>query len=151
MEIRKVLSEDRIIFNLNSETKEDIIKEMAKMFVDDGSVEKKDYDKLVEAIIEREKLSSTGLQDGIAIPHCKTSAIKKLSIAVAIVKEGKEFDSLDEKKTRMFFMIAGDKNCGQDHLKFLQLISKLTFDEDKLKKIKNTTNKKEVIDILASL
>lgn len=104
MEIKNYLSLDNIVFKIKADKKEDIIKELLENFSkNDDVIEEGKFDVVLNDLYERENLSSTGMQDGIAIPHAKSSGVKKVSMVVAIDKDGKDFASLDEKKSKVFF------------------------------------------------
>ncbi|WP_066900410.1 PTS sugar transporter subunit IIA [Streptobacillus notomytis] len=149
MRIVDFLTKDRIVFGLNSEKKEDIIKEMAQLFLKSDDVVKEGmFDIFIEDLIERENLTSTGMQDGIAIPHAKSPAINKLSLAVAIVPEGKYFDSFDEETSKVFFMIAAPEDTKKEHLDLLQKISKLSYEEEILESLILAKDSIEVIKLL---
>lgn len=152
MKIKEILDDTRIIFNLNSTNKEDILNEIASLFVKDKIVEDKNLNELVLELMEREKISSTGMQDGIAIPHCKTNLVGKIKMALAISKEGKEFNSMDGLSTKLFFMIIAPVDCKSEHLEILSKISKLSFKEDLLEDLLNVCDdKNKVISILEQL
>lgn len=152
MEIRQYLTEKNVIFKINATEKEDIIKELAMNFLNDDSViNSSDFDQLLSDLYERENLSSTGMQDGIAIPHAKSDVVKKVSMVVAIDKEGKNFASLDDQKSKIFFLVVAPSTTKREHLDILSTISKLTFEEEKLEKLLNSNSANEVIEILESL
>ncbi len=152
MEIKEYLPEGNIIFKINSNEKKEIIKELATKFLNDDSVlNKEDFDKLLDDLYERENLSSTGMQDGIAIPHAKSDYVKKVSMVVAIDKEGKDFASLDDEKSKVFFLVVAPSSTKKEHLDILSNISKLSFEEEKLEKLINSNSSREVIDILESI
>ena len=152
MNIKDYLSENRISFVLEEETKDKIIEEIAKQFLNsDDIIEKDKFNVLLEDLIDRENLSSTGMQDGIAIPHAKSRAVKKIAMAVVISKEGKNFASMDEKLSKLFFMIVAPETIKREHLDILALIAKLSFEEELLNKLLNTSDKTEVIEILSKL
>lgn len=152
MNIKDYLSTDRISFVLEKESKDKIIEEIAKLFLNsDDIIEKDKFNVLVEDLLDRENLSSTGMQDGIAIPHTKSSAVKKMAMAVVISKDGKNFASMDEKLSKLFFMIVAPETIKREHLDILALIAKLSFEEELLNKLLNTSDKTEVIEILSKL
>lgn len=151
MKISDILDENRIVFGLKENTKEEIIREIATLFLNDGTVKKENFEKLIFDLLERENLSSTGMQEGIAIPHCKTSAVDKFSMAVAIDKKGKDFASIDDIKSTMFFMLIAPENSKREHLDILATISKLSFEDDLKEELLNTDSKLKVIEILSSL
>ncbi|AKC95313.1 PTS sugar transporter subunit IIA [Sneathia vaginalis] len=152
MEIKNYLSLDNIVFKIKADKKEDIIKELLENFSkNDDVIEEGKFDVVLNDLYERENLSSTGMQDGIAIPHAKSSGVKKVSMVVAIDKDGKDFASLDEKKSKVFFLVVAPESTKREHLDILSVISKLSFEEEKLEKLINSTDKHEVFEILESL
>lgn len=152
MEISKYLKEENIVFDIKADKKEEIIKELANNFLKDESVISKDnFNSLLSDLYERENLSSTGMQDGIAIPHAKNEFVKKVSMVVGISKEGKDFASLDDEKSKIFFLVVAPSDTKREHLDILSNISKLSFEEEKLAKLINSNSSREVIQILESL
>lgn len=149
MKITDFLVDSRIMFGLKSKNKEEVLKEIAQSFLmTEGIVKDGMFDIFIEDLIERENLTSTGMQDGIAIPHAKSPAIEKLSLALAIVPEGIDFDSFDEEPSKLFFMIASPENIKREHLDLLQKISKLSYEEDILNDLINSTDRLEVVKLL---
>ena len=78
------MSEDRIILDLKSKEKEEVFEEMAPLFVADNIIDAEELEEYIEGLKEREKLTATGMQDGIAIPHARTPFVSKLSLALGI-------------------------------------------------------------------
>lgn len=152
MDINAFLSSDRISFTLNSTTKKEIIKEIAELFItSDDIVKEGEFEFLLEDLYDRENLSSTGMQDGIAIPHTKSSSVKKIAMAVVVCKEGRDFAALDEELSKIFFMIVAPDTTKREHLDILAKIAKLSFEEEALERLINTNNKNEIIEILSKL
>ncbi|WP_068268713.1 PTS sugar transporter subunit IIA [Caviibacter abscessus] len=152
MDINEFLTSDRISFTLNSSTKKEIIEEIAKLFLNsDDIVKEGEFNVLLEDLYDRENLSSTGMQDGIAIPHTKSSAINKMAMAVVVSKEGKDFAALDDELSKIFFMIVAPETTKREHLDILAKIAKLSFEEEALQKLINTNDKNEIIEILSKL
>lgn len=150
MKITDFLKEDRIVFKLNSKDKDGIIKEMAELFLkEDGIIKDGMFDVFVEDLLERERLTSTGMQDGIAIPHAKSPAIEKISLALAVISEGVDFDSFDGEDSKLIFMIAAPENTKKEHLELLQKISKLSYEEEILEDLIKETDSFNVIKLLS--
>ena len=103
MKILEYLIPERVKLNLNGKTKEEVIKEMAQLFVKTGIVDAENADEFVKEINEREKLSPTGMQDGIAIPHTRTELVNKVALALGISKEGVDFESMDDEPSKLRF------------------------------------------------
>ena len=81
------MSEDRIILNLKSQEKEEVFEEMAPLFVEDNIIDAEELEEFIEGLKEREKLTATGMQDGIAVPHAKSPSVHKIALALGISKE----------------------------------------------------------------
>lgn len=149
MKIVDYLSEEDVFFGIFSNEKEDILKELAKKFLNKNDVIKEGkIENFIYDLIEREKLASTAMQDGIAIPHAKSSSVNKTSLILVIDKKGKNFDSFDEEPSKLFFVIAASEECKKEHLDLLQKISKLSFEEEILEELLNADNSQKVIEIL---
>ncbi len=121
MKIVDILSKDRVIPELDSKVKKDVILELVKALpltgVDNGH--------LVQVLLEREKLGSTGIGDGVAIPHGKLREIGQLIASFGRSKRGVDFDSLDGKPTHLFFLLVAPEDSAGVHLKALARISRL--------------------------
>ena len=110
---------------LAGEEKEAIIVELVDLVVRDGKIPKNDRDLTVRALLEREEKMSTGMQDGVAIPHGKTARAEGLTTALALKTSGVDFDSLDGEPSRIFVMTVAPDGEGGTHIKFLAEVSKL--------------------------
>lgn len=117
MKISDLLIKDRISLDVKSTTKVDIIKELARLHEKTGVLN--DYDGYVEALMAREAQSSTGIGEGIAIPHAKTKYVKKPALAMGRKPEGIDYDSLDEEPATLFFMIAAPDGANNTHIETL--------------------------------
>ena len=148
MEILEYLSKNRIKMNLEGKNKAEVIKEMAQIFVKDGILSTDDLDEFISSIYEREKLSPTGMQDGVAIPHARTHLVKKMSLALGISKTGVDFDSMDDEPSKLIFMIAAPEDAKGEHLDLLAEIAKLSFEEELVEKIESVETVEEVLNLL---
>lgn len=136
MKITNYLVEDRIIFGLESVNKEDVLKEMAgKILTNEGIIKEGMFEVFLEDL-KKENLTSTGMQDGIAIPHAKSPAVSKLALVVAIVPEGIDFDAFDGEKSQIFFMIVASEETKKEHLDLLaKNFKNYQYEEDLLEEI----------------
>ena len=107
-----------------------------------------DKEEYKKAILAREDLSTTGIGEGIAIPHGKTKAVKKASLAAAVCKDGVDYDSLDGMPAELFFMIAVPDNSDNLHLEVLARLSTILMDEEFRKKLVNCTDKDEFLKLI---
>lgn len=148
MRISDFLDKNRIIMELKSKTKKELLNELGETFKETGIVDNDGYDRFIEKLNNREGVCSTGFQDGVAIPHVKARAVKKIALAFGISKEGIEFDSLDKKNAEIFFMIAAPKENPNEYLKILGKISEVFLEESNRKAILEVKNEEELLEIL---
>ena len=148
MKILEYLTPERVKLHLTGETKEEIIKEMAQLFVKSEVLNSEDLEEFVKEINEREKLTPTGMQDGIAIPHARTPLVKELSLALGISREGVDFESMDGEPSKLIFMIAAPEETKKEHLDLLAEISKLSYEEELIEKIEKLNSVEEIFEIL---
>jgi len=123
MNLKKLLGKENVFLDLKSSSKEDIIKEMIDRLVVSGKI--KDRDAALEAVLTREEKMSTGMEYGIAIPHGKTDSVDHLITAVALKKEGVDFDSMDGQVSKVFIMTISPLSRSGPHIQFLAEVSKL--------------------------
>ena len=142
------MSEDRIIIDLKSREKEEVFEEMAPLFVADNVIDADELDEFIEGLKEREKLTATGMQDGIAVPHAKSPSVHKIALSLGISKEGVNFESMDGQPSKYIFMIAAPKGTKEEHLDLLAMISELSYSEEVLEKLSQAQTKSEVLEIL---
>lgn len=121
------LPESSIVVDLKSQTKREVLKEMVGVL--SKAHELKDEAKVLESLFEREDLGSTGIGQGIAIPHGKCDYVSKVVAALGISKKGIDFDSLDGEPVHLFFMLVAPANSAGIHLKILAKISRLLKDK----------------------
>lgn len=146
--INNMLSENCINLDLKGTNKSQIIDELVEILNAAGKLnDKEEYKK---EILKREAQSSTGLEEGIAIPHAKTSAVKISSIAFGLSKKGVDYDSLDGEPSKLFFMIAAPANASDTHIEVLSKLTTTLLDENIRERLLNASSPKEVIEILSA-
>lgn len=126
MTIEEALEESCVIADLKGVTKEDALKELVSALKKANLI--KNEQEVVNVIFEREKLGSTGIGDGVAIPHGKLKGIQKIICVFGRSLQGVEFDSIDQKPAHIFFLLLAPENSASLHLKMLSRISKLLRD-----------------------
>ncbi|MEJ8546174.1 fructose-specific PTS transporter subunit EIIC [Brevibacillus borstelensis] len=146
--IGDLLKEDTIILALEASTKEAALDELIAKLDEAGRLNSRDGMKA--AILAREALGSTGIGEGIAIPHAKTAAVKRPSIAFGFSKQGIDFDSLDGTKAHLFFMIAATEDANRAHLETLALLSQMLMDEAFRERLRAAGTKEEVLEIISA-
>lgn len=128
MKITDLLKKNGIAINPNVKSKEEAIDKLVNLMDATGNLNnKEDYKK---AVLAREELSTTGIGDGIGIPHAKTKAVKNAGLSAMIITDGIDYDSLDGQPTKLFFMIAAPEDGNNVHLDVLARLSTILMDED---------------------
>ncbi|AOR23835.1 PTS fructose transporter subunit IIABC [Clostridium taeniosporum] len=146
MRIVDLLKKQGIELNFTPSSKEECIKELVNLMDKTGNLNNKEEYK--KAIIAREAQSTTGIGDGIAIPHGKTSAVKRASLAAAVCKNGVDYDSLDGQPAKLFFMIAVPDNSDNLHLEVLARLSTILMDEEFRNSLVNCTDKDKFLKLI---
>ena len=128
MKVRDLLSKDSIELNGAAGSKKEVITKMVDLMVKQGNIaDREAYEK---GVLAREEESTTGIGDGIAIPHCKSDAVKKPGLAAMVLPEGVEYDSLDGQPANLIFLIAAPNTEDNVHLTVLARLSELLMDPD---------------------
>lgn len=138
----KLINVKSISVDLKGTTKEEIIKELIELLTKSGNVNNTEL--VLNDVLDREKVMSTGMQHGIAIPHGKTDGIDSMSIAIGVKKEGLDFDSLDKLPSKIFIMVVSPKKLSGPHLQFLAAIGSLLKDSEIAGKMINAKNPEEI-------
>jgi fructose-specific phosphotransferase system IIA component len=146
MRIRDILKDSAIVVGLKSETKKAVLEEMVQVLCDQGVVV--DRQKMLEVLLARESLGSTGIGQGIAIPHGKASVAKELAAACGISRNGVDFDSLDDDKVYVLFLLVAPEDQASQHLKALARVSALLKDKYFRKALVNAQSAADVIRVL---
>ena len=149
MKIMDFLNKKAITTDLKAKDKKGSIKELVELLARSGEVKPKDKESLVKILFDRERLGSTGIGQGVGIPHGKSSNVKKLIGAVGISKPGVEFDSLDGEPAHIFFLLIAPQESAGPHLKALARISRLLKDKYFRDMLKNAPDAKELIRIIS--
>jgi len=123
MKLTDVLGEDQIIADLQGRGKRAVMEELCQLLVNKNP--RLETKRLMEVLVEREKLGSTGIGDGIAIPHGKLPEVDNLLLSFGRSLAGVDFDSLDGKPAHLFFLVVAPENSAGVHLKALARISRL--------------------------
>lgn len=144
--LKDVITLDCINIDLKGKTKMEIIDEMVDILYNNGKLN--DREKYKQEILKRESQSSTGMEEGIAIPHGKTNAVKIPTVAIGISKQGVDYESLDGKPSHLFFMIAAPENSNDSHIELLSKITTMLLEDDIREELLNVKSKEEVLDIL---
>ena len=143
MKIQDLLNKKVMLLDLQATTKEAAIDEMINSLVDNGVVA--DFDVFKAGIMAREAQTSTGLGDGIAMPHSKNAAVKEATVLFAKSNKGVDYESLDGQPTDLFFMIAAPEGANDTHLAALAELSKYLMQDGFADRLRKVTSPDEVI------
>ena len=127
MKITDILAEEALVADLGGKTKDEVIVELARVVATHHP--EINHARLVGALEERERLNSTALGEGVAIPHGKMPGLKRVVAAFGRSRAGVDFSSLDGKPTHLFFLLVAPEDSAGAHLKALARISRLLKDE----------------------
>ena len=147
MRVSEILAKDLLIPNLQSKNKKGVLEELAGVLVAQGKLP--NLDKVVEVLLDREKLGSTGIGDGIAIPHGKIREIKVVVASFGRSREGVNFESIDQKPAHLFFLLVAPEDSAGIHLKALARISRLLKDSTFRKSLMEAETKEELYQIIS--
>jgi len=145
MKISDILDESLVKTQLPGNSKDEIISHMIDIVATSKKVLNRE--KVQEAIFEREKIMSTGVGNGFAIPHGKTDAVSDIVAAFAVTAEPIDYQSLDEQPVRLVFLLVGKDSMVGPHIKLLSRISRLMNKEEFRKKLLTAASPKEVLEI----
>ncbi|MDQ7762631.1 PTS fructose transporter subunit IIABC [Pediococcus acidilactici] len=145
MKIKDLLKPNLMILDLKADSKEAVINEMIDKYVAEGVVT--DRAKYLKGILDREAESTTGIGDGIAMPHAKTDAVNQAAVLFAKSSQGVDFNALDGQPVHLFFMIAAPEGANNAHLQALAKLSSLLINPDLVAKLKKAESADDVIKL----
>ena len=146
MRITELLTKDTIAMDLSASDKNGVIDELVNQLDKAGKLS--DIAQFKEAIHNRESQSTTGIGEGIAIPHAKVAAVKSPAIAFGKSKEGVDYQSLDGQPAHLFFMIAAPEGGAQTHLDALAKLSSILMDDKVRESLLHANSPEEVLQII---
>ena len=146
MKIVDFLNEKAIIANIKSTTKDGVVRELVDVLAKAEGIRNKE--ELVKVLLNRETLGSTGIGQGVGIPHGKTDAVKKLVAAFGICHPGVNFDALDGEPVYLLFLLVAPEDSAGPHLKGLARISRLLKDKFFRESLKALTDEKAILKLI---
>lgn len=146
MRITDLLSKDGIELNVNAKDKNDIINKMTKLMLKTGRIT--DLNAYTELVLKREEEGSTGVGEGIAIPHGKGDCVTEPGLVAMVVPNGVEYDALDGKPVNLLFMIAAPNTSDNVHLDVLSRLSTMLMDTEFKNKLTSAKSKEEFLNII---
>jgi len=142
MKLPEIIEENNIIPELKAKDKKGVLEELAEVI----SSHEPSIDKgaLVKVLVERERLGSTGIGDGVAIPHGKMNGVSRPIISFGRSRQGLDFDSMDGQPAHLFFLLIAPEDSSSVHLQVLAKIAKILKNRDFRKKLMEPGTKKEL-------
>lgn len=140
------LPESAILIDLKSQTKKEVLKELVSLLVKAHKI--KNPEKVLNILLEREQLGSTGIGQGIAIPHGKSDSVKEVVTVLGISKRGIDFEALDGESVYIFFMLVAPSDEAGVHLKILAKISRLLKDKFFRQALREAKNPEEALKLI---
>lgn len=154
MRLTDILSVDRIVPALAEKEREDVLRELVRTgFLQDGQargLDEDDEDRVMQVLLERERLGSTGIKDGLAIPHGKLGGLGSLIACVGLSKKGVDFGAMDGEPSKVFIVLLSPEQNSGDHLKALARISRLFSGGNLTKRLMELDDAQAIFDLLAS-
>ena len=146
MTMMNLIREEIVKVPLASDNKLDVMRELVQILKDAGGID--DVNGVLIAVQEREDKQSTGLEDGIAVPHTKAEAIDGLRLAIGIAPQGIDFDSLDGKPSKLFFLLLASPDSAGPHVVALAEIAKMAQSKAFCRALSNAETAAEVVELM---
>lgn len=145
MELTDIITPETVVCNLKANSKKQVLQELAHIIAPVSDVEER---LVFETLLQRERLGSTGVGNGVAIPHGKLAGLKRIYGAFARTSKPVAFDAMDDQPVDLFFMLLAPEGSGADHLKALSRTARILRQPDKLTALRNTEDEEAVYSIL---
>ncbi|MEW8996666.1 MAG: PTS sugar transporter subunit IIA [Thermoanaerobacter sp.] len=146
MTLNDVLNENLIELNLVAKTKEEVIEKITDMLYKEGIINsKEDY---INEVLKREKLGTTGVGMSIAIPHGKSSSVKRTGVAIAKLHEPVEWNSLDNNPVKMVFLLAVPEDKNDLHLQLLSQLASMLMEDKFRENLINANEKNKILNLI---
>jgi fructose-specific phosphotransferase system IIA component len=146
MRLTDILSQEYIQIPIDAKDRDTAIKKLITILGEKEIIT--DTDEAYKAVLDREKIMTTGVGNGIAIPHCKDASCPNFAVALGIHQKGLNFESIDKKSVRIVFLLVGPENNPGLHIKLLSRISRLMSNEDLREELVECKTPEQAIDLL---
>lgn len=148
MKISEFLRERAVSVSLRATDRPGVIRELVQLLVKAGEVKQEDVDRFVETLLAREALGSTGIGQGVGIPHGKSNCVKELVGAFGVSPKGVNFESLDGEPVYLFFLLVAPEDSAGPHLKALARISRLLKDKFFRDSLREAKDERQILRII---
>ena len=150
MRLTDFINKDAVCIDLKSSDKTAVLYELVDILMKSGGIKKGNREKLFNILCKREKLGSTGIANGAAIPHGKSDLVKNITIAIGISHNGVDFDSVDGQKTCIFALLIAPPSSTAPHLRALARIARLLKNKTFRHVLINTKSPEDAIKLIAT-
>ncbi|MBT4091464.1 MAG: PTS sugar transporter subunit IIA [Deltaproteobacteria bacterium] len=148
MKLSDYLEESGILLDITGDSKSEILSKLVEILANMVSIN--DSAEIMKTLQDREKLKTTGIGSGIAIPHCKSSEVDRVHVVLGISRQGIDFDSLDQQPANFFFLLVAPENAGSEHLKASAKIVRLVRDDTVREHLLKMNSAKDVLEYIKS-
>ena len=145
MTVIELITPEVIKVGLTAKDKPGVLRELVRILIDAGKVT--DEDEILDALLKRETLQSTGLEAGIAVPHAKTTAVGSLTLAIGIAQEGIDFDAIDHQPSKLFFLMLAPPDQSGPHIEALAEIARMSRSRSFISSLIAAQSPKEVMEL----
>lgn len=149
MKTNEILPIENIRIGLQANNKRDLLKKMCELASKSGKIE--NLEEVKKKVIERENLMTTGIGQGVALPHAKTNAVKGIVGAFAKLKENIDFNSIDDKPVKYVYLLIGRENNTGMHLRVLSRASRILHNEKNISELDKCRTEKEILDFFVQM
>ncbi len=149
MNLVEILDENLISVPLNGTTKDEILEELVKTLADGKGLSKSEYTSVINAVKNRESLGSTGIGKGICIPHAQSDAINEISLVVGVSRVPIDFDSPDNMKSKLFFLVVAPVSAASTHVEVLAAIARSCSSSVFRRMLEQCKSSREVIQLFS--
>ena len=146
MQLSEILDADLILFPLKAESKEEVISTLIDVLYKKGKIS--DPQLALKAVLDREKLMSTGVGRGVALPHGKCANIEDVYVAVGVSPVGIDFEAVDEQPVHVFVLLVTPENFPSKHLKLLSKFSRMLNSAKCREEVLSATSAQEILEVL---
>lgn len=146
MDLTDLIGRDDIHLSFKASCKKQVLQDLASIAADKTGISERE---IFQTLLEREKLGSTGVGNGIAIPHGKLAGLDKISGLVAFLEKPIDFDAMDDQPVDIVFLLLAPDMAGADHLKALSRIARVLREPDMLQRLRNSNDPEIVHELLA--
>ena len=145
MALIDLIQPDVICVPMQSTTKYDVLRELATLLETAGKIPNREP--VIDALVERESKGSTGLEAGIAVPHCKTTEVDRLVLSIGIAPAGIDFEALDGNPSKLFFLLLAPPNQSGPHIEALSEIARITQSTSFCNALIDSSTPEEVVEL----